>query len=254
MAETSSGGTDRASPLDDPAAEARSLVRRALKGALATLDRLTGHPYASLVTLATEPAGAPVFLISCLALHTQNLAADERASVLVDATGNDGNPLAGGRVTLIGRAVPATSQAARSRFLARHPEAEGYAGFGDFSFFELDVERAHFVGGFGRIVALERSGVLLEPSACQAVAEAEADILEHMNTDHAGAIELYATRLLGADGGPWRLSGVDPEGCDIVCPGQALRLPFESMATSPAAIRREFTRLAGLARTRGAQG
>src|SRR5580765_2865576 len=114
----------------DPAAASRRLLRTALKCALATLDPATGHPYASLILLATEPGGAPTFLISRLALHTRNLEKDSRASVLIDDTGGLGDPLTGGRLTLTGVARPSSSSpTALRRFLARHPGAEGYAQF-----------------------------------------------------------------------------------------------------------------------------
>ena len=105
----------------EPAAAPRRLVRTALKGSLATLDRETGHPYASLVLVATEPDGAPTFLISRLALHTRNLEKDPRASLLIDGTGGLGDPLGGGRLTLIGTAQRSATETARRRFLARHP-------------------------------------------------------------------------------------------------------------------------------------
>src|SRR5712671_1128364 len=119
----------RATAADEPARASRRLVRTALKGALATLDRETGHPYASLILLATEPSGAPTFLISRLALHTRNLEKDPRASILIDGTGDLGDPLTGGRLTLTGAARPSNSPTALRRFLARHPSAEGYARF-----------------------------------------------------------------------------------------------------------------------------
>src|ERR1700680_467086 len=144
----------RATEPGEPAAVSRRLMRTALKGALATLDRETGHPYASLILLATEPDGAPTFLISRLALHTRNLENDPRASILIDGTGGLGNPLTGGRLTLTGAARPSTSPTALRRFVARHPSAEGYARFADFSTYELQIARGHYIGGFGRIVDL----------------------------------------------------------------------------------------------------
>ena len=239
-------------PLSDtsPQLAARRLMRTALKGALGTLDRRTGHPYASLVTLATEPGGAPLMLISKLALHTQNLAADPRASLLIDGTSASGDPLAGGRVTLIGRAEPTASPTARARFLARHPHAEGYAGFPDFAFYMLSPESAHFIGGFGRIVDLSPSDLILDLGGAETLVAAEADIVQHMNEDHAGALELYATELCGAPGGPWRMTGVDPEGCDITCDGEARRVLFASRITSPGEARQELVRLAAEARAR----
>src|SRR5690606_33589901 len=100
-----------------------------------------------LVTVGTDPTGMPVFLISKLAYHTQNLAVDARASLLFDGTSTSGDPLAGGRVTLTGEARPITDEAARRRFLARHPGAGMYVDFPDFSFFALVPATAHYVGG-----------------------------------------------------------------------------------------------------------
>jgi putative heme iron utilization protein len=103
-------------------------MRLARKGTLATLDhRHPGHPYASLVLIATEPDGTPVTLISGLALHTRNLAQDARASLLIEDAGNVGDPLSGGRLTLRGHLRPSVSGTALRRFLARHPSAEAYA-------------------------------------------------------------------------------------------------------------------------------
>ena len=143
------------SHVKETAAEARNIVRAALKGSLASALQPSGHPYASLLLTATEPDGAPVLLISKLALHTKNLAGDARASLLIDGTGTDADPMAGARITLIGEARPTTSATARRRFLARHPAAAGYADFPDFSFYAFDIASAHFIGGFGRIVDLQ---------------------------------------------------------------------------------------------------
>lgn len=235
-----------------PGAASRALMRQALKASLATLDASSGHPYASLVTIATDVDGTPLFLISKLALHTQNIAADARASLLFDGTSPAGDPLAGGRVTLAGRAVPTQRTSARARFLARHPLARGYADFPDFAFYELAVERAHFIGGFGRIVDLKASDILIDTADASALIDAHADIVEHMNDDHAAAVELYATELAGEAGGPWLLTGVDPEGFDMACDGKTCRLAFAQRVTTPDAARQEFIRFAALARERKA--
>lgn len=237
-----------------PGAASRALMRQALKASLATLEASSGHPYASLVTIATDVDGTPLFLISKLALHTQNLAADGRASLLFDGTSPSGDPLAGGRVTVTGRAVPTARASARGRFLARHPLAQGYADFPDFAFYELAVERAHYIGGFGRIVDLKAGDILVETADASALIAAHADIVEHMNDDHAAAVALYATELAGEAGGPWRLAGLDPDGFDMVCDGQTCRLPFSQRVTTPDAARQEFVRFAALARERKAVG
>ncbi len=230
------------------AQEARGLIRRGLKGALATISRGAGHPSASLITLATQPDGAPLFLISTLAQHTQNIAADARAAVLFDGTDGYGDPLEGGRVSVFGAVEKAESDQSRSRFLARHPNAEMYVDFSDFAFCRLRLEGAHFVGGFGRIYDFEPGELLTELKGAETLVAAEAEIVEHMNSDHAEAVELYATRFLGASAGPWRFTGCDPEGCDLVLGQAALRLVFPERVTSPQAMRETLANLARQAR------
>ncbi len=241
------------SRVSETAVLARSLTRAALKGSLATLQKVSGHPYASLVLTATDADGTPILLISKLALHTQNLSADPRASLLIDATGSDADPMAGARITLIGQARPTASPTARRRFLARHPAAEGYADFPDFAFYELAVASAHFIGGFGRIVDLPRANLIIEIADAQDLIEREEDIVSHMNEDHADALELCATRLLGAAPGAWRMTGIDPEGCDLVLGSRALRLDFAARITDADAARAELVRLVGVARATSAQ-
>ena len=132
---------------------ARTVVEHESAGTLATLSRRhPGHPFASLMPYALDVAGRPLMLVSALALHTQNLEADPRASLLVTARDDGGEPLAGARVTLLGSAVRLGSGEAadaRPRYLARHPAAEGWIDFGDFAFWRLDVHELYFVGGFG---------------------------------------------------------------------------------------------------------
>jgi heme oxygenase (biliverdin-IX-beta and delta-forming) len=239
------------SSVKEIAAEGRSMVRAALKASLGTLLQPSGHPYASLLLTATEPDGSPIFLISKLALHTKNLTADARASLLIDATGTDADPMAGARITLIGEARPTTSATARRRFLARHPNA-GYADFPDFSFYAFDIASAHFIGGFGRIHDLPRSDLLIDVAGAEALIENEPGIVGHMNEDHADAIELYATRLLGGTPGDWRMTGIDPEGCDLVLGARALRLPFANRITNGEEARKELVRLVGEARAKAA--
>ncbi len=239
------------SSVKEIAAEARTMVRTALKASLGTLLQPSGHPYASLLLTASEPDGSPIFLISKLALHTKNLTGDARASLLVDATGTDADPMAGARITLIGEARPTTSATARRRFLARHPNA-GYADFPDFSFYAFDIASAHFIGGFGRIHDLPRSDLLIDVAGAEALIDNEPGIVGHMNEDHADAIELYATRLLGGAPGAWRMTGIDPEGCDLVLGARALRLPFAARITNGEEARRELVRLVGEARAKAA--
>src|SRR5262245_4923858 len=230
------------------ARSARGLARRAFKGSLATIERAGGYPYASLITLATDVSGAPTFLISPSARHTANLAADARASVLIDETGALADPLQGARITLHGRAAPVPDEPVKRRFLARHPEAASYAAFPDFAFWRLDVEGAHYIGGFGRIFDIAPAELLLPLDGANALIEAEPEIVTHMNADHADALELYAKALAGGSGSGWRMTGIDPEGFDLIRDGDARRILFAERTATPGAARKELVRLAAEAR------
>jgi len=234
------------------AADARALVRKALKASLASIAAGSGYPYASLITVATAVSGAPILLISGLAQHARNLLADPRASILFDGTSAEGDPLQGARVTLYGRAEKVADEGARRRFLARHPEAAFYADFPDFAFWQLEVEGAHYIGGFGRIVDLAPAELLVPLVGAEDLVAAEPGILEHMNADHADAVQLYATRLAGAPDGAWRMTGIDPEGLDLICEGNTTRIAFAAPIASPGEARHELVRLANEARERDA--
>src|ERR1700736_3262762 len=140
----------------EPARLARSLLRRSRQGALATLMTGSGDPYCSLVNVATDPEGAPILLISRLALHTGNILGDTRVSLMLDERAA-GDPLEGSRIMLAGRAEEAGGEAAgmlRRRYLNAHPSAEAFVDFKDFSFFRIVPSGAHLVAGFGRIIDL----------------------------------------------------------------------------------------------------
>lgn len=234
----------------DPGTAARRLVRTALKASLATLDRDTGHPYPSLVLVATEPDGSPILLISRLAQHTRNLEADARAAILFDGTDGFGDPLAGGRVTVSGEVRPTTSPTALRRFLARHASAQGYSAFPDFSAYALTISKAHFIGGFGRIVGLDAPALITPVDGADALINAEADIVAHMNEDHADAVALYATQLAGCAAGEWRMVGIDPGGCDLLHRTNAARIDFPAPVHSPGEARAALVALVKEARSR----
>ena len=223
----------------------RALVRGALKASLATIDAQTGHPYASLITVATDPAGQPVFLISKLALHTRNLAADSRASLLFDATDGHANPLAGARATLIGQAHVTTSDAARSRFVARHPGSAQTAEFPDFSFWTLAVERAHYIGGFGRIRTLE-ADVLEGPHALMDLTAAEPALIEDLNRTLTSELQAVGQAVPKPEEGPWQICGLDAEGADLANGRRAHRVDFARPAATAEEARELFLDQLGL--------
>jgi putative heme iron utilization protein len=236
----------------DPKALAKSLLRATRAGALATIDRNTGHPFASLVNVATDIDGSPLILVSRLSTHTANLEVDGRASLLLASTGK-GDPLAHPRLTLLGSFVRIARDdpqqpRVRRRFLVRHPKSELYAGFGDFSFWRLQTVSAHLNGGFARAADLKAADVMTDVAGAENLAAAEASAVTHMNDDHAEAVRLYATKLLGGDDGSWRLTGLDPEGLDLACGDATLRLPFAERVTSAEQLRKAVVDLAAKAR------
>ncbi|WPZ36291.1 DUF2470 domain-containing protein [Thalassobaculum sp. OXR-137] len=240
-----------------PARPVRDLLRSCDRAVLATLQRdgsdaPTGWPYASLVMMAVDQDASPILLISTLADHTRNLLADPRASLLVDGTAGLDEPLTGARATVMGRLEKTDDPRHRARFLARHPSAEMYAGFGDFSVWRMAVERAHIVAGFGRIHWVDGAAVLGDAPA--ALAEHGADVVGHMNQDHADAVALYAKVLLGLNGEGWILTGVDAEGADLRCGGRTARLPFDKPVHDAETARVELVRLVKRARARTSDG
>jgi hypothetical protein len=235
-----------------PGATVRSLLRTQDRAALGTLDG-HGAPYVSLVMLAVDHDAAPLLLLSDLADHTKNIRRDARVSLLVDGTLDMATPLAGARATLMGRLEPAPAAHQLRRFVARHADAEGYASFGDFNLYRMRAERAHLVAGFGRIHWLDADAVLWPLPEDLPLAAAEADIVQHMNEDHADALALYATQLARQPEGAWRLTGVDPEGADLACGRRRARLWFDKPAVDAEAARVELVRLVKRARRETAE-
>ncbi|MFK4721139.1 putative heme iron utilization protein [Bradyrhizobium niftali] len=233
----------------DPGKLAKSLLRRSRQGALATLMVGSGDPYCSLVNLASHPDGSPILLISGLAVHTRNILADGRVSLMLDERAA-GDPLEGARIMLSGRAEQAGAETdlLRRRYLNAHPSAEAYVSFKDFSFFRIRPTGTHLVAGFGRIVDLKPEQFLTDLSGAEDLLAAEEGAVEHMNADHRDAMGLYATRLLGAAAGGWRCTGCDPEGLDMQDGQTALRLEFPERVTDGTALRKMLVRLAGEAR------
>lgn len=233
-----------------PAAVARQLLRSRDRATLAT--SLAGNdgawPYASLVLVATDLDASPLLLISDLAEHTKNLVQDRRASLLFDGTAGRDDPLTGSRVTVLGEISPDHEPAGLARFIRRHPSAAAYAGFKDFHPYRMHVTRGHLVAGFGRIHWVEGLDLLLPGTTANWLREAEPDILQHMNVDHAETIDLYAQKLLGRSGTGWRMTGIDAEGADLRRGGDVARLDFGEPITGPEDARQTFAALAQSAR------
>src|SRR6266852_1822107 len=218
---------------------ARSLLRHSRQGALATLMAGSGDPYCSLVNLASHPDGSPILLISRLAVHTKNILADARVSLMLDERAA-GEPLEGARIMLAGRAEAGNDdlEILRRRYLNAHPSAEAFADFKDFSFFRIQPTGTHLVAGFGRIVDLKPAQFRTPVDDALALLEGEQGAVEQVNADPRDTMNLYATRLLGAEAADWRCTGCDPEGMDMQAGGAVLRLDFPERVTDPGELRK----------------
>jgi heme iron utilization protein len=232
---------------------AKELLRTTRSGSLATLDRNTGHPFCSLVNVATDVDGSPLILVSQLSTHTANIEVDPRASVLLASTGK-GDPLAYPRLTALGafekieRGSPDEGRIVR-RYSARHPK-NMYAGFADFGLWRLKVVSAHLNGGFARAADLKASDLMTDLSDAQEMIEIEESAVEHMNADHADAVRLYATKLLGEADGAWRVTGVDPDGLDLALGDRIARMPFATPVVSGTALRKVLAEAGAQARAK----
>jgi len=243
-----------AAPEPTFAERARTLVYLGRTGTLATLSRrYPGHPFASIMPYALDERGRPLFLISTMAMHTQNLLADPRASLLVaeEAPGRD--PLAVGRVTVMGEAVavPAADvDGGRAAYLARHDNARYWVDFGDFAFYRLEVRDVYFVGGFAAMDWVSAEAYLA--ARPDPLADAAAGIMEHMNRDHADALGVFA----GAEAEEATMVGVDRLGFKLrVRSGDrlhSLRIPFPREVTTPEASRVALIEMLREARGRAA--
>ncbi|MCX4239370.1 HugZ family pyridoxamine 5'-phosphate oxidase [Paraliomyxa miuraensis] len=232
---------------------ARTLVAGVGSGALSTAAaELDGHPYGSLVLFALHD-GSPVLLISEMAEHTRNLHASPRCSLLAVEAGPD-NPLALGRVTLVGtvaRAAGEREAATREAFLQRHPEAGYYADFEDFHFWRVQVTGVRYIGGFGRMSWVDAEGwYAAEPDPLIGSA---ARILSHMNEDHRDAMRLYCeafsragavdeVTMTGVDRYGFEMSVVTPQG------PRPVRIAFTEPVADAGAVRAQMVALVQRAR------
>ena len=153
--------------------------------------------------------GAPLTLISQLARHTRTLQASAAASVLIDHSNISGDAASGGRVSLMGSFIPATDADVPRRFLARHPDAQSYAGFGDFAFYRMEVSEAHMVEGFGRIVTLQGTAMTLTEVEGPEFGQAEGLLLPALQQRWPA------------------VTGFDAEGVDLIITGAGARITFE---------------------------
>lgn len=234
------------------ATEIRALLRRSRCGALATaLAADDGRPYVSLVTAGWDHDLSPILLLSQLADHTRNLLREPRACLLIEEASRNANPQTGPRVSLAGRILADGQPRLRRRFLARHPGAAVYADFADFSVFRMAVERAHYVGGFGRAAWIEATA-LAPAGDIAAIAAAEVEVIAEINEQYPAAIDAMIARRLQNAGSGWQVAGIDPDGCDLQRHGVVARIAFAEPAVDSASLRQQLLALIGPPTGRGA--
>jgi putative heme iron utilization protein len=224
-----------------PAWEARKLLRAARAGTLAS--SASGQPFASLVTPASAADLSVLLLLSDLSEHTRHLRADARCSVLVAGEAEGANPQTAPRVTITGLAEPAADPALKARYLAVHPYAAMYAGFGDFAVWRIRPLGALFVGGFARAVRLRAAELAPDAGGVAAIEAAAGGIMAHCNADHPDAL----TVIVGQPGA-WRMVGVDVDGCDLAEGERVVRVHWSAPVADPDGVRRELILLARAAR------
>jgi putative heme iron utilization protein len=225
--------------------EARRLIRGAISATLATSAE--GMPFASLVTPAAAPDLSPLLLLSALSEHTRHLKAEPRCSLLFLGVAEGVNPQTAPRVTLTGLAEPVPAEEVpplKARWLARHPYAALYADFGDFALWRVQPGGALLVGGFARATRLRLADLLPDAAAVATLADAEADILAHVNTDHPDAVAAIAEGLHGGRPGRWRLSAVDTDGCDFALEERVIRHSWPAPVADAGGVRAALIRAA----------
>jgi heme iron utilization protein len=225
-------------------ADAKRLMRLARLGALATLEPETGAPLTTLVGVASDFGGAPLFLMSTLSRHTRHLTNDPRASLLLTEEPERGDPLNHPRITLSGRIERTEAKSARTRYLQRNPKARLYADFADFGFFRLAIGAVHFNGGFGRADPLQPADILSPRDGEAALTEAESRLIEAVNATGDDTL----ARLAGHKSSGrrvWRAIGLDCEGLDLSAGARTARVQFERPAHDEASWRARLNKAIG---------
>jgi len=251
------GPTSDQPPVPEPsfAERARTLMHLGRVGSLSTLSRKQpGFPFGSVMPYGLDVHGRPIFLISTMAMHTQNLQADPRASLLVTPADAEGDPLGASRVTLVGNVaqIPEPELAgARKLYLARHANSKYWVDFEDFSFYRMDVLDVYYVGGFGVMGWVSASEY--DRSQPDPLADSTAEIIRHMNADHEDALILLARKFARVESQKATMTAVDRLGFHVrlETPGglRGIRIAFLREVTNPAETRKVLVEMVQQARS-----
>jgi putative heme iron utilization protein len=244
-------------PVPEPtfAERARTLVYLSRMGSLSTLSRKQpGFPFGSVMPYGLDNHGRPIFLISTMAMHTQNMLADPRASLLVTQRDTDGEPLGASRVTLVGNALPVPNTElaeARKLYLERHANSQYWVDFEDFSFYRMNVVDVYYVGGFGVMGWVSDSEY--DRSRPDPLADSMAEVIQHMNADHKDALVLLARKFARIESSDATMTAVDRLGFHVrlkTSDGmRGARIAFLREVSNPAETRKVLVEMVKQARS-----
>ena len=250
-------GSDQPSVPESTFAErARTLLYLGRMGSLSTLSRKqSGFPFGSVMPYGLDDRGRPIFLISTMAMHTQNLQADPRASLLVTQQDTEGEPLGASRVTVVGNVLPvpnAELAEARKLYLERHANSRYWVDFEDFSFYRMDVIDVYYVGGFGVMGWVSASDY--DRSQPDPLADSTAEIIQHMNSDHKDALVLLARTFARIESTEATMTAVDRLGFHVRVKTpdglRGARIAFLREVSNPAETRKVLVEMVQQARSR----
>lgn len=245
-------------PVPEPtfAERARTLVYLGRIGSLSTMSRKQpGFPFGSVMPYGLDHHGRPAFLISTMAMHTQNLQGDARASLLITQEGSDGDPLGTARATLVGnvhRVPDADLGEVRRLYLERHANSKYWVDFEDFSFYRMDVVDVYYVGGFGVMGWVSASDY--DRSQPDPLADSMSGIIQHMNADHKDALVILARKFAHIDATEATMTAVDRLGFHVRLKTQegmrGARIAFSREASNPAETRNVLVEMVRQARSK----
>ena len=220
--------------------DARKLVRRFASGVLATQSlKFPGYPYASSLPFRCDQRGRVVVLISHLAEHTQNADHDPKSGFLVSPLTRDLQEQA--RVSMIGDIAAIDDAAVSARYLRYFPEAEQYLQIGGFRFFRIEPRSLRYIAGFGSIHTIAAESYL---APAYPIADAEGDVIEHMNNDHAHNLLDYCRHVHGKSPASAEMVGIDCDGFEVRADGEILRFEFAVEVRDAGEARVELVKLA----------
>lgn len=228
----------------DAATAARELLLNEYHGILSTQSQdIPGYPFGSVMPYCLDEDGQPVILVSRIAQHTRNIVENPKVSLIVSESGvNDVHK--GGRLTWLGDAEKITDFATvAERYYAFFPQSRDYHKTHNFDFYRINLVRARFIGGFGKIFWVKNE-LLKQPNPF--FGDIEQNMVAHMNEDHINAMIKYChtAEITIPKGTQPQMAGLDSDGMHLLIKDRVVRIPFPAPATAPAEVRRVLVEMA----------